>query len=122
MADHLGRDPLEDLALCLRHQRQRPVGMGLDVDEAGRDDLPGNVDHLRPARGDVGADRGDSAIFDDAGILWFTLQHSNMIGRLDPTTGEVRLVSRATGTTTTAADAVARNPVVNADGLKSPAL
>jgi virginiamycin B lyase len=29
-----------------------------------------------------------SAKFDPKGILWFTLQNSNMIGRLDPATGE----------------------------------
>ena len=37
-----------------------------------------------------------SAIFDAKGILWFTLQHSNMIGRLDPATGAVKLVALKT--------------------------
>ena len=30
-----------------------------------------------------------TAVFDDKGILWFTLQQSNMVGRLDPTTGDI---------------------------------
>ena len=29
-----------------------------------------------------------TAVFDADGILWFTLQQSNMIGRLDPASGE----------------------------------
>lgn len=34
-----------------------------------------------------------SAIFDPDGILWFTLQHSNMIGRLNPVTRDIKLVT-----------------------------
>ena len=30
--------------------------------------------------------------FDQKGDLWFTLQNSNMVGRLNPTTGEIKLV------------------------------
>ena len=30
-----------------------------------------------------------TAVFDAGGILWFTLQRSNMVGRLDPATGNV---------------------------------
>src|SRR3546814_14957831 len=37
-----------------------------------------------------------SAKFDAAGVLWFTLQHSNMIGRLDPASGEITLVTPPT--------------------------
>ncbi|MDH5630465.1 MAG: cytochrome C [Gammaproteobacteria bacterium] len=33
-----------------------------------------------------------TGIFDKQGILWFTLQQSNMIGRLNPETGEIKLV------------------------------
>ena len=31
-------------------------------------------------------------LFDKDGILWFTLQNANMIGRLDPKTGDIKLV------------------------------
>ena len=37
-----------------------------------------------------------TAVFDADGTLWFTLQRSNMVGRLDPATGEVRLVTAPT--------------------------
>jgi len=33
-----------------------------------------------------------TAVFDDEGILWFTLQQGNMVGRLDPGTGDIKLV------------------------------
>ncbi len=61
MADHLGRDALADLALGARVERQREVGMGLDVDEAGRDDEALGVDRMRRigARR-IGAERGDA--------------------------------------------------------------
>jgi virginiamycin B lyase len=32
-------------------------------------------------------------IFDKNGTLWFTLQGSNMVGRLNPQTGEIKLAS-----------------------------
>ncbi len=35
-------------------------------------------------------------IFDHDGILWFTVQQANMLGRLDPKTGEVKLVTSPT--------------------------
>ena len=35
-------------------------------------------------------------IFDRDGILWFTLQQSNMVGRLDPASGDVKLVTMRT--------------------------
>ena len=34
--------------------------------------------------------------FDQSGILWFTLQQSNMIGRLDPASGEIKLLTAPT--------------------------
>jgi len=34
-------------------------------------------------------------IFDNSGILWFTMQNANRIGRLDPKTGEIKLLTRA---------------------------
>ncbi len=37
-----------------------------------------------------------TAVFDRDGILWFTLQQSNMVGRLDPDTGAIRLVTMKT--------------------------
>ena len=63
MADDLGGHPLADLALRQRHQRERPVRMGLDVDEAGGDDLAGGVDCRRAAGGKL-ADRPDAAGLD----------------------------------------------------------
>src|SRR4029450_11883337 len=36
------------------------------------------------------------AIFDHQGILWFTLQQSNRIGRLNPTSGAIDLVTMQT--------------------------
>ena len=68
MADHLGGDALADLALGQWIERQGEIGMGLDVDEARRDDETGGVDH---ARG-IGprclrADGGD-AVADDRDI------------------------------------------------------
>ena len=35
-------------------------------------------------------------IFDRDGILWFTVQQANMVGRLDPKTGEIKLVTPPT--------------------------
>jgi virginiamycin B lyase len=35
-------------------------------------------------------------IFDKAGILWFTVQNANMIGRLDPKSGEIKLLTPPT--------------------------
>ena len=35
-------------------------------------------------------------MFDPKGILWFTAQNSNIVGRLDPKTGEVKVVSPPT--------------------------
>ena len=32
-------------------------------------------------------------VFDRKGIAWFTLQNSNMVGRLDPESGEIKLVT-----------------------------
>jgi virginiamycin B lyase len=35
-------------------------------------------------------------IFDKAGILWFTVQNANRIGRLDPKSGEIKLLTPPT--------------------------
>jgi virginiamycin B lyase len=35
-------------------------------------------------------------IFDKSGILWFTMQNANKIGRLDPKTGEIELLAPPT--------------------------
>jgi virginiamycin B lyase len=35
-------------------------------------------------------------LFDSDGVLWFTVQNANMLGRLDPKTGAIKLVSMAT--------------------------
>ena len=34
--------------------------------------------------------------FDQSGILWFTAQNANMMGRIDPSSGEVKLVTSPT--------------------------
>ena len=64
MADDLGGDALAHLALGLGIDRQREVGMGLDVDEAGRDREPVGVDHLGGVAARFAADRGDAAVAD----------------------------------------------------------
>lgn len=35
-------------------------------------------------------------MFDRRGIQWFTVRGANMVGRLDPATGEIKLVSSPT--------------------------
>jgi len=35
-------------------------------------------------------------IFDQSGILWFTAQNANRVGRLDPKTGEIKLLTPPT--------------------------
>ena len=35
-------------------------------------------------------------IFDRSGILWFTVQNANRVGRLDPKTGEIKLLTPPT--------------------------
>jgi virginiamycin B lyase len=35
-------------------------------------------------------------MFDKSGILWFTMQNANRIGRLDPKTGEIKLLTPPT--------------------------
>jgi len=37
-----------------------------------------------------------TGVFDGAGIFWFTLQHSNMIGKLDPKNGDIQLATLPT--------------------------
>ena len=38
-------------------------------------------------------------IFDNSGMLWFTMQNANRIGRLDPNTGEIKLLTPPTAGT-----------------------
>ena len=64
MADDLRGDPLAHLALGLGIDRQREVGMGLDVDEAGRDHEACRVDHLGGVAANVSPDGGDAAVAD----------------------------------------------------------
>jgi virginiamycin B lyase len=35
-------------------------------------------------------------LFDQSGVLWFTVQSANMIGRLDPKTGQIKLATAPT--------------------------
>ncbi|MBE0459241.1 cytochrome C [Pseudoalteromonas sp. KG3] len=37
-----------------------------------------------------------TGVFDDAGTFWFTLQHSNMIGKLNPHSDDIKLVTLPT--------------------------
>ena len=54
------------------------------------------VDHrLQDAR-PAGERSTHALIFDRQGMAWFTLQQSNMIGRLDPATGAIQLVTTKT--------------------------
>ena len=62
MADDLGGHSLAYLALGLGHEGQGEVGMGLDVDEAGRDDQAPGLDDACSARRDVVADGGDTPV------------------------------------------------------------
>ena len=64
MADHLGRHALANFAFGLRHQGQRPVRMGLDVDKAGRDDFTGGVYYVGAARRNSIADIDDASVHD----------------------------------------------------------
>ena len=41
---------------------------------------------------DPAANDPHTAIFDKQGTMWFTLQASNMVGRLIPATGDIKLV------------------------------
>ena len=64
MADDLGGHALAHLALGLGIDRQREVGVGLDVDEARRHRQAGRVDHFRRIVAEIGADGGDAAVAD----------------------------------------------------------
>ena len=64
MADDLGGHALAHLALGLGIDRQREVGMRLDVDEARRHRQSGGVDHFPRIVAEVGADGGDAALAD----------------------------------------------------------
>jgi hypothetical protein len=63
VADHFGRHALPDLAFRFWIQRQREVGVRVDVDEARREREPGGVDEAA-GLAQVGADRGDRAVRD----------------------------------------------------------
>jgi virginiamycin B lyase len=45
---------------------------------------------------DAGAKDPHTLVFDPSGILWFTVQNANRIGRLDPKTGEIKLLTPPT--------------------------
>ena len=45
---------------------------------------------------DVNARDPHTLNFDQSGMLWFTVQQANMIGRLDPATGAIKLVTSPT--------------------------
>ena len=64
MTEHLGRHSLEDLALGARRIRQREVGMGLDVDEARRDDESVRVDRAMRSALIAACDAHDPAVAD----------------------------------------------------------
>ncbi len=64
MADDLGGHALAHLALGLGIDRQREVGMGLDVDEARRHREAFGVDHLGGVACELHADGGDAAVAD----------------------------------------------------------
>src|SRR6185369_1365785 len=69
VAGDLQRDALADLRLRPRVERQREVGVRVDVDEAGRDDLAAGVDHPagRPRRARL--ERDEAAPVDaDVGV------------------------------------------------------
>ena len=38
----------------------------------------------------------EAPLFDQNGVLWFTVQSANMVGRLDPKTGQIRLATSPT--------------------------
>ncbi len=62
MPDDLCGDALADLALGLGIDRQRKVGMGLDVDEARRHRQPVGVDGPGGVVREATADRRDAAV------------------------------------------------------------
>ncbi|MEK4031668.1 hypothetical protein WOC76_21130 [Methylocystis sp. IM3] len=59
---------------------------------------------LDPASGDVreftlpdpAARDPHTPVFDQKGVLWFTVIGGNMLGRLDPATGEIKLIPSPT--------------------------
>src|SRR6516225_11106169 len=61
MADDLGGHSLADLALGLGIDRQREIGMGLDVDEPGCNRKPAGIDDFRRLAGEAGPCGGDAA-------------------------------------------------------------
>ena len=87
-----------DGAPAQHHQRSRPATSGTRATATARSacSIP------RPARStcykmpDPDARDPHTPIFDREGTLWFTLQNSNMVGRLEPATGEIKLVTMPT--------------------------
>src|SRR5437773_143128 len=63
---------------------------------AGRQARPENRQRHRVQDAGPGRKRPAHLIFDKAGILWFTVQNSNRIGRLDPKSGEIKLLTPPT--------------------------
>jgi hypothetical protein len=59
-----GRHTLADLGQHVRRAQHDLVVVGVHVDEAGRDDLPGDVDRLGTARVETRADFGDPSVAD----------------------------------------------------------
>ena len=64
MADDFGGDPLAHFAFCLGIDRQREVGVGLDVDEARRNGEAPGVNDLLRRFGELRSDRNDAAVLD----------------------------------------------------------
>src|SRR5437764_5587315 len=64
MSDNLGRDALADLALGLWVDRQGEIGVGLDVDKAGRDRQPCGVDNPLGRTRQIAPDLRDAAVGD----------------------------------------------------------
>jgi virginiamycin B lyase len=58
------------------------------------DPKTGNVtEHKMP---DPGVRDPHTLNFDQSGILWFTAQNANVMGRLDPRTGEIKIIKSLT--------------------------
>ena len=64
IADDDGGDALADLRQHLRRGQYDLVVVRMHVDEARRDDLPGDVQHVGVLRRQMRADRGDALAFD----------------------------------------------------------
>ncbi len=58
------------------------------------DPNPGAVTEYKTPEAD--ATDPHTLIFDQSGILWFTVQNANRVGRLDPKTSEIKLLTPPT--------------------------